>query len=195
SDYAKSNSDASDYRITLARLFAVAGDQEALTALFDKQGFNSSDIFPLLQIQIKAYVDAGEADKATTRILSALQREFGMPQQRLLLQEMLRLENPAPADVMALVQASLANETDYEQARRVADNVLEQAMNGRYIHGLADYLTSQSAARRLTDVERWIYALIIRKMGHDQQAMEILTAESAGNTPVIAFERAKALVK
>lgn len=195
SDYARKNSDASDYRITLARLFAVAGDQEALTALFDKQSFNSADIFPLLQIQIKAYVDSQDADKATTRILSALHREFGMPQQRLLLQEMLRLENPSPEDVMALVQASLANETDYKQARHVADNVVDEASKGRYITELADYLTSQSSARRLTDVERWLYALIVRKMGHEQRSLDILTAETAGNTPVIAFERARAFIK
>jgi tetratricopeptide (TPR) repeat protein len=195
SDYAKGNSDATDYRITLARLFAVAGDQEALTALFDKQGFNSSDIFPLLQIQIKAYIDAGEDDKATTRIMSALRREFGMPQQRLLLQEILRLKSPNPADVVALVQASLANETDYKQARQVADNVVREASHGRYMTQVSDYLTSQAAGRRLTDVERWLYALITEKTGDEKHALEILTAETAGNTPVIASERARALIK
>src|SRR5690606_27024231 len=92
-------------------------------------------------------------------------------------------------------QASLANETDYKQARRVADNVVTEASNGRYITVLADYLTSQSSERRLTDVERWLYALIVRKMGHEQQALDILTAETAGSTPVIAFERAKAFIK
>lgn len=195
SDYAKGNSTATDYRITLARLFAVAGDQEALTALFDKQSFTASDIFPLLQIQIKAYADAGEDDEATTRIMAALHREFGMDQNRLLLEEMLRLKQPDPAHVIALVQASLANETDYDIARQVADNVVQKALDGRFLLPLLEYLSEQSAARRLTDVERWLWAVMAEKIGQPQQALEILTAETAGNTPVIAAERARALVQ
>lgn len=195
SDYAKTSSAATDYRITLARLFAVAGDQEALTALFEKQGFTSADIFPLLQIQIKAFADAGEDDKATTIILSALQREFGMPQQRLLLQEILRLRNPDPANVMALAQASLSNETDYHEALAVADNVIRKSRQGRYFTRLNDHLTTQAQQRRLTDVERWMLALMAQETGQHAAALDILTAESAGNTPVIAFERVRALTK
>ncbi len=195
SDYAKSSSAATDYRITLARLFAVAGDQEALTALFEKQGFTPNDIFPLLQIQIKAFADAGENDKATSIILSAQQREFGMPQQRLLLQEILRLQNPDPIHVMNLVQGSLSNETNYQQARIVADNVVQEAQQGRYFTSLNDYLTSQAQERRLTDVERWMLALFTQKQGREKEALEVLTNETAGNTPVISFERARALTK
>lgn len=194
SDYAKENASATDYRITLARLFSVAGDQEALTALFDRQGFTDDDIFPLLQIQVKAYADAGQDDRATSIILTAMNRDLGMLQQRLLLQEMLRLNDPAPEHVMALVQASLSNETNYGVARKVADNVIRQAEEKRYLTRLDDYLTSQAQGRRLTDVERWTWALISQKFGQADRSLAILTAETAGSTPVISYERAKGLI-
>lgn len=194
-EYAKTSNSAADYRITLARLFAMAGDQSALTALFDKQGFTNEDIFPLLQIQIKAYADAGQDDKATSIILTALERDFGMAQQRLLLQEMVRLKNPEPGRVIDLMQNSLANETSYREARKVADNVIRQARERRYFTQLNDYLSSQAQTRKLGDIERWMYALLSQSEGQTSESLEILTAESAGNTPVIAFERARALTR
>lgn len=194
-EYARTSNSAPDYRITLARLFSVAGDPDALTALFDKQGFTNEDIFPLLQVQIKAYADAGQDDKATSIILSALQRDFGMGQQRLLLQELIRLKNPDPEQLVTLIQSSLANETDYKEAREVADSVIAHAREKRYFTRLNDYLTSQGSTRRLSDMERWLQALMAETAGEQKEALDILTAEEAGNTPVIAFERAKALTR
>lgn len=192
-DYAESNNTAPDYRITLARLFSVAGDSEALTALFDRQGIRGEDIFPFIHAQIKAYADVGREDRVTSIAISTLDNDFDMTQQRVLLQEILRLKNPPPDLVIALTRSSLVNETDYQAARKVADNVIQQAQKGRYFTFLNDHLTSEGASRRLMDTERWLLSLFYRAGGQEREALEVLMAESAGNTPVIAFERAQSL--
>lgn len=194
-DYAKSNSDATDYRITLARLFSVAGDPMALKALFDRQGFTQNDIFPLLQLQMGTYVELKDSDKATSIVLSALDRDFGMAEYRLLLMDYLRLPSPDPATSVLLLQMSLANETDYDRARGLADTIISRSMEGRYFSRLRNFLLEEGRRRRLRDVERWLLSLMADKTGDTKEALEILTAETAGNTPTIAYERAARLAK
>lgn len=194
-DYAKSNSDATDYRITLARLFSVAGDPSALKALYDRQGFTQNDIFPLLQLQMGAYVELKDNDKATSIVLSALDRDFGMAEYRLLLMDYLRLSSPDPATTILLLQMALSNESDYKRARGLADAVIDRSLEGRYFSKLKNFIVEESKRRRLRDVERWLLALMAEKAGDSKEALAILTAETAGNTPTIAFERAERLAK
>ncbi len=126
-------------------------------------------------------------------MLAAVDQNYGPWQIRSLLLEFLKLPTFEPADVSQMVRASLANETRYQVARDLAEAITQSALERRAFFAFQRFLDDRITSKKAADIEMWLAALMAQQAGDDDRAFEILMTDPAKATPVIAFERARAL--
>lgn len=192
-DYEKRNSADPDYWVTLARLYAMSGEKERSREFLERAVKQAQDLFPLVLLGARMYRELGLADKARATLLAAVDQNYGPWQMRALLLEFLKLPTFQPADVGQMLRGALANEVRYSVARGLGDAIIESALEHRAFFAFQRYLEQRIAEKKASDMEMWLAALLALREAEREHAFEILMADPAKATPVIAYERAVAL--
>jgi tetratricopeptide (TPR) repeat protein len=192
-DFEKRNTKDPDYWVTLARLFAMTGEAPRARAFLEQALQKAPDAFPLVLLSARMYRQLGAAQKARDVMLAAVDQNYGPWQMRSLLLEFLKLPTFEPADVAQMVRAALANEVRYNVARGLADALIDSALEHRAFFRFETFLDDRVTSKKAADVEMWLAALMAQRAGDAEKSYSILMSDTAKATPVIAFERARAM--
>ncbi|MGC8740874.1 MAG: tetratricopeptide repeat protein [Candidatus Sumerlaeaceae bacterium] len=195
SEYEKHNTKDPDYWVTLARLYAMSGETARSREFLERALREVQDVFPLVLLAARLYREFGSFDKARQTLIAAVDQNYGPWQMRSLLLEFLKLPTFDPPDVAQMVRGALANEVRYSVARGLADAIVERAIERRVFFRFQRFLDERIAAKKASDVEMWLAALLAQRAGDDKRSFEILMLDPAKTTPVISYERALALAR
>ncbi|MBX7246753.1 MAG: tetratricopeptide repeat protein [Candidatus Sumerlaeaceae bacterium] len=195
SDYEKGGKEDPDYWLTLARLAQVANETSATRLIAERAVASGTTLFPLVIIQSRAYSRLGEPEKARELILAAGDQNFGPLENAALLNEFIKLPGITPDEMAKMIRAALVNETSYRKARTAANAIIEQAVAKRLFHPLKELLMARTKNGEAADIEVWLAALMARREGNNDAALDLLTSGSESATPIIAYERAQALAE
>lgn len=194
-EYERDRARDPDYWISLARLAVVADETLRAQQVVDKAAQQNVSLFPLTWLTARVHRDLREHDKARTVLLTAVDGNFGPWEKRSFFIEFLKLPGNKPSEIGRMIRATMVNETDYARAAGLGDLVVRRALEDRVFAALKMWLRREVEAGSATDIEHWLAARMAVREGLPTEALDLVTSRSAGNTPVIAYERALALAK
>ncbi len=192
-EYEKNNVKDPDYWVTLARIHAMSGDLNRTRLFIERASQRKVVEFPLTLLGARTYRQLGLADKAREMLLRAVDEDYGPWEMQALFLEFLQLPGNKPEALGKMVLAAMVNEARYRVARGLADTLIRTMVEQRTFFDLQDWLAKRVAEKTAADVEVWLLALMYAQEGDEPRALELLLQERTRTTPVIAFERAKAL--
>jgi tetratricopeptide (TPR) repeat protein len=187
SDYVKTATASPEFHVTSTRLYEVSEDDSS--ALRTSEAAPPS--FPVLMLNARAAQLLDQLELSRRAGARALQADLASWQARTLLLQMIASGVDSPDLVIGLLQKSLANETNYSKALRLCDSVIN-SMRQRHATGvLRKYLVTMEQGTSLTDVQAFFAARVADSAQMTSDALTVAARPHLGNTPLIAYERAR----
>ena len=192
-EYERDRKGDPDYWISLARLAVVADETLRAQVTLGKASAANPGYFPLVWLTARVHRDLREFDKSREVLLGAVDGNFGPWEKRSFFIEFLKLPGNKPSEIGRMIRSTMVNEADYAKALGLGDLIIRRAMEERLFAALKAWLNRELDSGNATGIEYWLAARMALREGVETEALDLLTSASAGNTPVVAYERARAL--